>query len=135
MNADLSYENKDHIHIFIWHKSTREVVDLFIEQLDEIMQTEGTITYLLIDFVESGLPPSRYTVQAVNNWRRQYLTDEEAFTAIVYKASSTTLMILRALVPIMTRQSHSTVHFFSQDERDNALAWLQEEKNKVNCSK
>jgi len=134
MANDLTYDKQDGIHRFIWHKSSRDVVDSFVEHLDNIMKTEGMITYLLIDFVESGLPPARYTVHSINNWRRQHLNDEASYTAIVYQADSTHLMILRALVPMMTRQYNSKVSFFTEDEREAAMIWLQGEQTEISCS-
>lgn len=131
MNDDLSYENRDGVHIFTWHKSSYESVDKWLDILRQVALEDETVGYMLLDLSDSGLLPIRYVMKEAYKWLKEHPQEREGCNALVFRSGDAILPALRALSLTLMVGRDAKVRFFSKEDYDKALAWLQEEKATV----
>lgn len=119
-----SYIAEDDIHVFVFHQSTRQAVDEWVEQMDLIYAelTEDSIVRILMDIRESGALPVNHAITRGREWMNSLLIHPPA--ALVYLTGGDLVTKLISNIISSMRLGHLWVAV--ADSHDKALKLLRD---------
>ncbi|MEO1647020.1 MAG: hypothetical protein AAFR67_17665 [Chloroflexota bacterium] len=125
MNSHLSYEQQEGIHIFVWYSANRRAVDSWLGWMSKLVERDGQLGSIIIDFSGIPLPPISYMARAVRAWMQQYPTVPYTQIAVIYAETEVAFLILgRSYAMTLSRGRDVSLKFFQDSDADQVWQWL-----------
>jgi hypothetical protein len=122
------YKHEGDIHCFEFLITSRQAIDEWLATLQMIIDEEGQLGCTLLDFSPSGLPPVMYFSENLRHHHLLHRYLSEARTAVIYPQGAGIRAALQALLTSPPHQGTNETRIFPEDEWEQALQWLQEER-------
>ena len=117
------------IHEFTWTSPSREAVDVWMdynEALYEVTPITNTLRYLHV-VKTANFPPISYVVRKARHLQTLYPEQHSTRSAILFQ-SRFFGGIINTMSDMLNKKGKDITRFFSMEEREEAIAWLLNEK-------
>lgn len=126
MEPHLSYEQVDGVHIFTWHNANRRAIDAWLDHMTTIMERDGQLGMLILDFSAITLPPVRYASQRIRAWMMRFPDVPHTVVAVVYASQAVPFLIVaRSYASTLGRGRDTSLEFFPDTDAQEVWGWLQ----------
>lgn len=117
------------IHEFIFYKSSRDTVDehfVHLERITSAMQRDDVLL-VLTNATDSGAQSITYSFQRVRRYIDEFPNRPIFKYAVLQKPDALTTLV-KTLFKGLRLRTRDALGIFSYEERDEAVAWLLEQK-------
>jgi hypothetical protein len=116
------------IHEFVMLSAKREAIDAYIDQLAPIysrLPEFGTL-YAIIDESQSGTPSVAYMSQSIKLMFAENQPRRPICMAVIFN-QTIMVSLLETIRTLLAKPGFDDVRFFTADQREAAVCWLEEE--------
>lgn len=120
------------IHKFTFTTGTREAVDEWVKEMNQVYLAEGLDLSLgtmriMVDHSQAGMLPLSYTIKVLDRWLKTMPERRPSRIAAIYGKN-----VLLSLMDAFTRMlqlQHELVRLFPSEQSAEAQAWLVKESS------
>ena len=115
------------VHEFVMLSSKRDAIDVYMAMYEPIyrqLPADG-VMYSIVDQSQSGMPPITYLTSAVKRMIDNNPPRRKTCMAIIF-SNNMMVALLETVRTLLTKPGYDDVRFFHVNNRDQAIAWLNE---------